>query len=348
MEKSPLNVAIIGCGLIGSQWDQEKTSPLFSLTHAAGFSKNPRARLAAMCDQDAEKALRAAQRWGALASYTDPRILFAVHKIDVAVVAASSLARWEVIEPALAAGVKVLVIEKPLATTIDESLKLASAINKAGARSIINFSRHWDPSMRVLRERISSGEMGKLQRLVGTYGKGITNNGSHMIDLCTFLCDAKPIRARSLGSPLDASEAGWSSGKDRALDAQVEFECKDGSRLQLTMLATDQSAFTCFELRIIGRRAICEMSKGGRSIVYTEIGDDPNYVGYHIPGEAVPQPARALEAMDWMVDEVIRISAGEIQASSCDADNALLTALTVEAINRSAQGAGRWQEVAFP
>lgn len=348
MEASRINVAIIGCGLIGAQWDAEVTSSAFSLTHAAGFSKNPRARLAAMCDKDADKARQAAERWGAQASYGDPRALFAGHKIDVAVVAASSAARWEVIEPALAAGVRVLVIEKPLATTLDESRKLASAIDAAGAKSIINFSRHWDPSMGALRERIRADDMGALQRLIGTYGKGITNNGSHMIDLCAFLCDAKPVRARSLGSLLDAAEAGWSSGKDRAWDAQVEFERKDGSRVQLTMLATDQSAFTCFELRLIGRQAICDIGKGGRSIVYTEIEDDPNYIGYRIPGEAVPQPARALEAMDWMVDEALRLAAGQIQTSSCDAHNALLTALTVDAINCSAQGDGHWKEFALP
>ena len=63
----------------------------------------------------------------------------------------------------------------------------------------------------------------------------------------------------------------------------MEFERQDGNRIQLTMLATDQSAFTCFELRVIGRQAICEMSKGGRSIVYAEIKEDPNYAGYRIP-----------------------------------------------------------------
>ena len=348
MEASRLNVAIIGCGQIGAQWDAKDTSPVFSLTHAAGFSKNPRAQMVAMCDHDAEKARQAAELWGAQASYTDPRALFAAHKIDVAVIAASSAARWAVIEPALAAGVKVLVIEKPLAITLDESLKLASAIDAAGARSIVNFSRHWDPSMRALRQRIRSGKMGGLQRLIGTYGKGITNNGSHMIDLCAFLCDAKPVRARSLGSPLDAVEGGWSSGNDCACDAQVEFEREDSSRVQLMMLATDQSAFTCFELRLIGRQAIYDISKGGRSITYTEIENDPNYAGYRIPGEAVPQPARALEAMDWMVGEALLLAAGEIQTSSCDTRNALLTALTVDAINRSAQGEGHWQEFALP
>ncbi len=348
MNTKSIKVAIIGCGLIGTQWDAEDTSPAFSLTHAAGFSKHPRAQLVAMCDHDSDKARQAAQRWDAQASYCDPSTLFAEHQIDVAVVATTSAARWNVIEPALAAGVKVLVIEKPLATTLDESRKLAAAIDSAGAKSIINFSRHWDPSMVTLRERIMIGGMGPVQRLVGTYGKGITNNGSHMIDLCALLCDAKPVRARSLGSPLNATEAGWDQGKDRAWDAQIEFESKDESRIQLTMLATDQSAFTCFELRVIGRQAICDISNGGRSIVYKEIKDDPNYAGYRILGEAVPQPARALEAMDWMVDEALRLAAGEIQASSCDAHSALLTALTVDAINRSGQADGHWQEIALP
>jgi predicted dehydrogenase len=348
MDASRLNVAIIGCGLIGAQWDAEDTSPAFSLTHAAGFSKNPRARLVAICDHDANQARKAAECWGAPASYGDSLTLFAGHKIDLAVVATSSAARWEVIEPALAGGVKVLVIEKPLATTLEESIRLASAIDEAGAKSIINFSRHWDPSMGALRERIRAGDMGALQRLVGTYGKGISNNGSHMIDLCAFLCDAKPVRARSLGSSLDSAEAGWSSGNDRTCDAQVEFERKDGSRVQLMMLATDQRAFTCFELRLIGRQAICDISKGGRSIFYTDIKDDPHYVGYRIPGEAITQPARALEAMDFMVDEALRLAAGEIQASSCDANNALLTAFTVDAISRSELGEGSWQEISFP
>ncbi len=345
MNPSRFNVAIIGCGLIGAQWDAKETSYEFSLTHAAGFSKHPRAQLVAMCDFDGDKACQAAQRWGVKASYGDPTMMFAAHQIDVAVVAASSAARWDVIKPALAAGVKVLVIEKPLATTLDESRKLAAAIEAAGVKSIINFSRRWDPSMRALRERIRLGDMGSLQRLVGTYGKGVTNNGSHMIDLCAFLCNSEPKRARSLGSPLDAVEAGWSQGMDRAWDAQIEFECEDGGCIQLTMLATDQSAFTCFEMRVIGRHAICNMSNGGRNIVYTEIKSDPNYAGYRIPGEAVSQPARGLEAMDCMVDEALRLAAGDIQSSSCDVHNALWTALTIDAIERSAQCDGQWQQI---
>lgn len=345
VDTTPVNVAIIGCGLIGTQWDALAQQPCVSLTHAAGFSKHPDARLVAVCDQDSHKAEQAAQRWGAQA-YTDPEQLFAATPVELAVVATSSAARWAVISPALAAGVKVLVIEKPLASTLSESKRLVAAIDASGVKSIVNFSRHWDPSMRQLRESLRSGELGRIQRIVGVYGKGISNNGSHMIDLAAFLCDARPVKARTLGSPLASGEALWSAGKDRALDAQIVFADAAGMQFHLTMLGTDQTAFTCFELRVIGSRAICELTLGGREVTLTPIRDDPHYAGYKIPGEPVSLPARAMEAMDLMADEALQLALGRIGKSSCDVHTALFTALTVEAVTRSELDGGRWIDIA--
>lgn len=341
-----VNVAIIGCGLIGTQWDAASPSSTFSLTHAAGFSKHPAARLVAVCDQDLEKARQAAQRWGAAKAYANPQQLFAETQVDLAVVAISSTSRWAVIAPALAAGVKVIVIEKPLATTLDESRRLVAAIDGAGVKSVVNFSRHWDPTMRQLRASICAGELGQIQRLVGIYGKGITNNGSHMIDLVAFLCDARPVRARSLGSPLDSCEASWSGGNDRAWDAQIEFANEAGRQFHLTMLGTDQRAFTCFELRVIGCRALYELAMGGRKVMLTSVCVDPHYAGYIIPGEPAGLAAKAMEAMDRMADEAVRLALGSISASSCDVHVALRTALAVEAVTRSALADGRWIDLA--
>lgn len=341
----PVNVAIIGCGLIGAQWDAAVQTPSVSLTHAAGFSKHPDARLVAVCDQDPDKAGQAAQRWGARA-YTDPEQLFAENPIDLVVVATSSAARWSIIETALAANVKVLVIEKPLASTLDESKKLVAAIDMARVKSVVNFSRHWDPSMRQLRDKLGSGDFGTIQRIVGIYGKGITNNGSHMIDLAAFLSDSIPVKARSLGSPLESQEALWSGGKDHTLDAQVVFANDNGVQFHLTMLGTDQRAFTCFELRVIGSRAICELALGGRKLSYTQLRDDPHYGGYIIPGEPVSLTARAMEAMDMMADEALQLALGQIDESSCDVNTALLTALAVEAVILSEKEGGRWVDIA--
>lgn len=340
----PVNVAIIGCGLIGAQWDASMQQSSISLTHASSFSKHAHACLVAVCDQDQHKAEQAARRWR-VRSYTDPTQLFTENRIDLVVIATSSSVRWPIIEVALTAKVKLLVIEKPLASTLSESRKLVEAIDAAGVKTLVNFSRHWDPSMRLLREQLKHGEFGQVQRIVGTYGKGISNNGSHMIDLVAFLFNAKPIKARSIGSPLNVNEACWSAGKDRALDAQILFIDQIGQQFQLTMLATDQTAFTCFELRVIGSSATFEMKLGGRQLSYVPMQDDPHYAGYTIPGLPVNVPARVMEAMDTMVDEALQLVLGRIDESSCDVHTALLTALTVEAVNQSEYQEGCWVDI---
>jgi predicted dehydrogenase len=337
-----VRVAIIGCGLIGTEWDRISPANASALTHARAFTHHPRAELVALCDRDGERVRSAAKYWRVAHAYTDPEQLFAEQNIDVAVVAASSEARWAIIESALTAGVKVLVIEKPLANTLEESRRLVTAIDAAGARSVVNYSRNWDPSMRELKDRIGTGAMSKVQRVVATYGKGIGNNGSHLIDLTGFLCGARAVRARALGSPFDASEAAWSLSGERTWDAQVEFVDASGSIINLTLLGTDQRAFTCFELRVIGQKAMFDLSMGGRRLYWSELQDDPDFAGYVVPAPAVAMPPRYLEAMQEMADEAVRLAVGDINRVSCDANAALRTALAVEAIHRSAQGDGQW------
>jgi predicted dehydrogenase len=337
-----IRVAIIGCGLIGTEWDRTTPADAPALSHARAFSEHARAQLVAFCDCDRDRARSAAKYWQVAHAYTDSRQLFSEQNIDVAVIAASSAARWAVIEPALAAGVKVLVIEKPLAITLEESRRLVAEMDAAGARSVVNYSRNWDPSMREIKDRIAAGAMGRVQRVVATYGKGICNNASHLIDLTGFLCGSRPVRARALGSPLDVSEADWSKRDERAWDAQVEFIDSTGSSINLTLLGTDQRAFTCFDLRIIGHKSIFELSMGGRRLYWYELQEDPNFEGYVVPAPPVALPSRYLEAMQKMVDEAVRLAAGDINTVSCDAHTALRTALAVESIQRSAQGDGQW------
>ena len=337
-----IRVAIIGCGLIGTEWDRSAPVDAPTLTHARAFSQHPRALLVALCDHDGERARSAAKYWQVAHAYTDPWQLFEEQSIDVAVIASSSTARWAVIEPALAAGVKVLVIEKPLAATLEESRRLVAALDAAGARSVVNYSRNWDSSMRELKDRIAAGAMSRVQRVVATYGKGIGNNGSHLIDLTSFLCNARPVRARSLGSPFDANEADWSATGERAWDAQVEFIDASGASINLTLLGTDQRAFTCFELRVIGEKAMFELSMGGRRLNWTELQDDPNFPGYFVPAPAVALPPHYLDAMQEMANEVVRLAGGDISTITCDAQTALHTAIAVEAIQRSAQCDGQW------
>jgi predicted dehydrogenase len=311
------------------------------MTHASAFTRNPGSRLAAVCDHDRARAEAAAARW-ACPAYEDTGRMLSCEKIDLVVVATASSARWAVIEPALSAGVKFFVIEKPIAASLRESTVIASALAAAGARALVNFSRNWDPAMRNLRAQILAGSFGALQRLIGFYGKGIANNGSHMIDLVSMLCAATPVRVRSLESPLPRTESSWSSGSDPAFDAQIVFADAKGSEVQLDLLGTDQSSFTCFELRVIGASAMCSISAGGRVLSISRIIDDPDFDGYRIPGPPAAIPAGALESMEKMAAEAIELVRGRIDHVSCGLASALMTAATVDAIRRSEAENGRW------
>ena len=358
-----VRVAIVGCGQIGSRWDapsftsQPDTSPSSSantpasLTHAAAFTRHEGAEVVAFCDADRARADEAAARWGVPAAHDDVSAMLRAVSIDVLVVATVSAVRNSVVEAALAAGVKTFVIEKPLATTLAESRQLVQRLEDAGAQALVNYLRHWDVAMADLRERRRQGQFGVLQRLLGLYGKGLSNNGSHLTDLAGLLCDAQPVRARALGSPLPASEADWSAGADPAIDAQVLLRMADGAELQLDLLATDASAFSCFELRLIGTRAMAQVSQGGRRIEWTPIIADPHFAGYRIPGAAQRLPSGLLQAMDGMADEAVRMvraakPGGHPLRPSCSARDALRTASTVDAIRQSARAGGVWIPIA--
>lgn len=168
------------------------------------------------------------------------------------------------------------------------------------------------------------------------------NNASHLIDLTGFLCDSLPVRARSLGSPLDVSEAYWSTNLDRAWDAQVEFINSTGVSIHLTLLGNDQRAFTCFELRVFGQKSLFDLSMGGRRVYWTELQEDPEFKGYIVPGPSVQLPPRYLEAMQHMAHDAVLLAEGKISKVRSNVHTAFSTSLAVEAIHRSAATEGQW------
>ena len=127
---------------------------------------------------------------------------------------------------------------------MEETCRRVAALDAAGAHFVVNYSPILDSSMLELKDRIAIGAMSRAQRVLATYGKGIGNTGSHLIDLICFYCSARPVRARALGSPLDASEADWTPTGGRAWGTQVELIDAIGVSINLTLLGTNQRAFT--------------------------------------------------------------------------------------------------------
>lgn len=332
--------------MIGSQFDEVLSNNKNVLTHAGAFSKNRNCQLLALCDVNSSRAENAAAFWGVSLSYTNISEMLKENPIDLLVVATSSKVRLEIIKEALLAGVKYFVIEKPLAINLKDSRELVNMLDTAGAKTIVNFSRRWDHSIVQMRDAISS-EIGLIQRVTGFYGKGLINNGSHMIDLVSNVLRANPIRVRALGSLLPRAEANWLDGTDQAIDAQVIFSNDRKQEFCLNLLATDQSAFSCFSMQIIGNRGVYEYSQGGREISLRTTIPDQNYDDYTILGPSNKKDSFLFESMTVMAAEAINMALGKINQSSCDIHCALRTTSVVESIKKSSEFDGQWIDVFY-
>ena len=93
--------------------------------------------------------------------YDDYEKLLEENQIDVALVCAENAYHPEVMEKILRKGIHV-VVEKPLASSLEGAVRIARASREGGAKVITNWPSAWYPAVRKAKELVDSGEIGKL------------------------------------------------------------------------------------------------------------------------------------------------------------------------------------------
>lgn len=139
-----VRLGIVGAGSMGG-------------AHAVAVRQNADAELVVVCDPDLARARDVAR--GALA-VSDLAEFMSVG-LDGVIVATPEAAHREVAMTAIAAGLPTL-IEKPLATEVDEARDIAAAALDSGVLVIPGFNLRYDRRHRDLREWVASGRPGRL------------------------------------------------------------------------------------------------------------------------------------------------------------------------------------------
>ena len=116
--------------------------------------------------------------------------------LDMCVVAVHTAAHLEVGLALADAGVHTL-IEKPLATNVEESHRLVTAFDAAGVVGCVGHIERYNPSLLALRERLDRGELGEVYQVAtrrqGPFPNRIADVGvvmdlaSHDIDLTAWV-----------------------------------------------------------------------------------------------------------------------------------------------------------------
>ncbi|MGE0043485.1 MAG: Gfo/Idh/MocA family protein, partial [Vicinamibacterales bacterium] len=123
------------------------------------FAENPDARVVAVSDLRPERLATAAARYPAVRTTTDARSVFSDPAVDAVVIATPVSTHFDLALAALQAGKHVLV-EKPLAASVDEGRRLAEAADSRGLVLMVGHTFVYTGAVRKIQALVSSGELG--------------------------------------------------------------------------------------------------------------------------------------------------------------------------------------------
>jgi scyllo-inositol 2-dehydrogenase (NAD+) len=146
-------VGVIGVGLMGRR-------------HAENVGRVQGARLVAVHDASAPVAERVARELGAKCCASIDELL-SDDGVAAVIIASPAQAHERQAVAALAAGKDVL-LEKPIAVTLDAADRILAAASASSARLQIGFMRRYDPAYAEAAAVVRSGKLGELRFFKGT------------------------------------------------------------------------------------------------------------------------------------------------------------------------------------
>ncbi|WP_159705978.1 Gfo/Idh/MocA family protein [Arthrobacter sp. 18067] len=160
----PLGVAAIGYAFMGKAHSN-------AWRNVASFFDVPAFEQKVLVGRDVSAVAEAAAKYGWAESATDWRSVILRDDIDIVDICAPGWMHAEIALEALAAGKHVLV-EKPLANTLEEAELMADAAASArvrGVQSMIGFNYRRVPALALARQLIAEGRLGTVRHIRAAY-----------------------------------------------------------------------------------------------------------------------------------------------------------------------------------
>lgn len=189
VKKSMIRVAVIGVGSMGRN-------------HARVYSELPDVQLVGVSDSNEQVASTIAERYRA-SYFVNYREMFKIVRPDAVSIAVPTELHEQVTKTALDFGAHVL-IEKPIAATLDEGHRMIEQAQKVGRKLMVGHIVRFNPAIQELKLRMENGELGRIFQIIcrrtGPFPIRIQDVGvvidlaPHDLDMMRFLTGEDPIR----------------------------------------------------------------------------------------------------------------------------------------------------------
>lgn len=167
----------------------------------------PGAELVAICDVDAERLEKMGRRYPGARLVADAAELWNDDSVRAVVIATPASSHRELGLAAMRAGKDVL-IEKPLAGTVEECRALIRCAEENGAVLMVGHTFLFNAAVRKIRELVETGEIGEILYVYSSrvnLGRirqdvnALWNVAPHDVSIVNYVLGATPTRARAVG-----------------------------------------------------------------------------------------------------------------------------------------------------
>ncbi|MDE2990607.1 MAG: Gfo/Idh/MocA family oxidoreductase [Chloroflexota bacterium] len=310
---NPLRAGVVGLTGIGANRPAPGPGPGTGFemphSHVAAYRHVAGTEPVAVCDIVPEKLDDFHRTWSDalpdVRGYTDYREMLAREQLDVISVATPDDRHAQIVVDAVEAGVRGIICEKPIASTLADADRMIAAVEAAGIPMLVDHTRRWMFPWVQVAEVIASGEIGEVQRIVANQGGPramLFRNGTHMFDTILWFAGGTPTAVYAIAEagfedypPRYASDGGHDPDTDPAMSVVVEFD--NGVRAFWNMCKTMPQVFT---LEVLGTAGIARVGDSGDATVTVKNGGDFNR-------RTLPRPQYTLGHIAGCVDEMVHL-----------------------------------------
>jgi predicted dehydrogenase len=223
---TPLRIGCIGCGFIGRR-------------HMENVVAMDGVDLGAVADVNLAAAEAFQRDFGGRYATAEPRRIFDDPEIDAVVIATHHDSHTPLAIQAAAAR-KHILIEKPMALTVEECRRIADAVESAGVMLTVNFKFRMAPAVRMAKRMVphpvaTSGQLAMNRMPDDSWVRDPVRGGGlilatacHVLDMIYWLNQSEPVRV-------------FAEGSDDAASATVRFA--NGATASLLLADAGENAY---------------------------------------------------------------------------------------------------------